>query len=395
MADPALAPAHATSSSRPHLVPLDGIRGIAILMVICSHVFESDIDHHGLLVRIIGQVFYYGSFGVDLFFVLSGFLITGILVDTVHDPHYFRTFYARRTLRIFPLYYGVLLLALVLTPSLHLHWGSMGALYWLYLQNLRPAIAMSFTLGGPFALYHFWSLAVEEQFYLVWPTIVRLVPAPQRLLRVTLYGALLALVARFVLVLSGASLFALHVTTALRADSLLLGGALALLYRSPAWERVSQLARPVALSMGALIVSSIIWLEPLLANRPVAWSLWHAALRYSVLAIGFGALIAWSLQPGTHLRRLCEQAWLRRFGTYSYGLYVLHVFLMVELNTRVRNLLALRLHNKLVAVLGGAAISLLAAYIAAALSYRFYEQPFLRLKRYFDYGPASNNRSRA
>lgn len=386
--DPAWAPASATRSSRQHLAPLDGVRGIAILMVICSHIFESDVDHHGLLVRLIGQLFYYGSFGVDLFFVLSGFLITGILVDTVHDPHYFRTFYARRTLRIFPLYYGVLLLALLLTPLLHLHWGTMGALYWLYLQNLRPAAAMSFTLGGPFALYHFWSLAVEEQFYLVWPTVVRMVPAPRQLLRVTLYGSLLALLARIVLVLSGASLFAMHATTALRADALLIGGALALLYRSPAWARVSAAARLVTLLAGTIVVGSIVWLEPQLAHRPMAWSLWHAALRYSVLAIGFGALIAWSLQPGTLLRRICEQAWLRRFGTYSYGLYVLHVFVMMELNWRVRDLVDRLTHQKLLGVIAGAVTSLALAYLLAALSYRYYEQPFLRLKRYFAYAPA-------
>lgn len=155
-----------------HLLPLDGVRGLAILMVVCSHSFESNYNSGSLPVRVLGHLFYYGSFGVDLFFVLSGFLITGILVDSITDAHYFRNFYARRALRIFPLYYLVLLLCFALTRPLHLHWGSMGWLLPVYLQNLRPQEIVTFSAGSGIALFHFWSLAIEEQFYLVWPAIV-------------------------------------------------------------------------------------------------------------------------------------------------------------------------------------------------------------------------------
>lgn len=160
-----------TGTDRPiaagHLLPLDGVRGLAILMVICSHAFESNYNSGGFLIRTIGHVLFYGFFGVDLFFVLSGFLITGILYDSVNDRGYFRKFYARRALRIFPLYYGVLAVCLLLTRPLHLHWGDMGWLLAFYLQNLHPMKIMSFSPGAPIGLFHFWSLAVEEQFYLV------------------------------------------------------------------------------------------------------------------------------------------------------------------------------------------------------------------------------------
>ncbi len=131
-------------------------------MVILSHAFKSNYETQGPLINFVGQVLYYGYFGVDLFFVLSGFLITGILYDSRQDDGYFRKFYARRALRILPLYYGVLIVCLLLTHPLHLHWGDMGWLLMLYLQNLHPMKIMDFSPGAGIGLYHFWSLAVEE-----------------------------------------------------------------------------------------------------------------------------------------------------------------------------------------------------------------------------------------
>jgi peptidoglycan/LPS O-acetylase OafA/YrhL len=90
--------------ARGHLLALDGVRGLAILMVIACHAFESDYESRGFVFRTIGELLHYGNTGVDLFFVLSGFLITGILYDSQNDDGYFRKFYARRVLRIFPLY---------------------------------------------------------------------------------------------------------------------------------------------------------------------------------------------------------------------------------------------------------------------------------------------------
>ncbi|MGC2618033.1 MAG: acyltransferase, partial [Acidobacteriaceae bacterium] len=106
------------SSGPPHFAPLDGLRGIAILAVFCAH-YGGGRQFHSRLLQIIGDVMATGWFGVDLFFVLSGFLITGILLRSLDDPHYFRTFYIRRTLRIFPIYYGVLVALLLASLLFH------------------------------------------------------------------------------------------------------------------------------------------------------------------------------------------------------------------------------------------------------------------------------------
>ena len=162
------------------LMSLDGLRGIAILAVIAEHTLR--LFHPTSVLSRLWAAFQESSWaGVDLFFVLSGFLITGILLDSRHDKRYFLNFYARRTLRIFPLYYAVLVIAILIVPAV-MGFSKLPELYsrlvanqlwlWTYLQNFAQA-------SGPHALPgfgHFWSLAVEEQFYWVWPLAVFLLP---------------------------------------------------------------------------------------------------------------------------------------------------------------------------------------------------------------------------
>ena len=168
-------------TGRPHagVIPaLDGLRGIAIILVMLHHFTNyrptSGID------GLIGSVVFFLWTGVDLFFVLSGFLITGILLDSRGSERYFTTFYARRTLRIFPLYYLVLFVAFVVLPQfpavnavltgqvdLPPQWP-----YWLYLENFSIA-ARGWVHGW---VDVGWSLAIEEQFYLVWPLVIWLCP---------------------------------------------------------------------------------------------------------------------------------------------------------------------------------------------------------------------------
>ena len=124
----------------------------------------------------ISDIHYLGWTGVNLFFVLSGFLITGILYDTLHNEHYFRNFYMRRFLRIFPLYYGFLFLLMALAPWRHVTWGGRQFVLLAYLQNTAIWFPIpGFRLANLADLNHFWSLAVEEQFYLFWPLVVFLV----------------------------------------------------------------------------------------------------------------------------------------------------------------------------------------------------------------------------
>ena len=375
---------------RGHLLALDGVRGLAILMVICSHAFESNSQAAGPLLRFIGNVFYFGYLGVDLFFVLSGFLITGILYDSLQDNGYFRKFYARRALRIFPLYYGVLIVCFLLTRPLHLEWHGMNWLLVFYLQNLHPMQIMRFTAGHGVDLYHFWSLAVEEQFYLVWPAIVFFVRTKRGLFWTTILGAAAAVLLRCGLFSLGITAFALHTDTACRADSLLLGGTLALLYRSNLWDRVLKLAPLGFTTLFAALLLSIVFLDPRLVGHPIADGLWHNCLRYTLLAVMFACLIACSLRPGFALQRLFKVAWLRFLGKYSYGIYVLHVLLLPMIPGLRISILA-STHSKALSVGGAGMIALLTAVAAAWLSYHLYERPFLRMKHYFDYSRPSLN----
>lgn len=353
-------------------------------MVLFSHGFESNTQAGGSLVRFIGGLFYYGLFGVDLFFVLSGFLITGILFDTCADPGFFSKFYARRVLRIFPLYYGVLIVLFLLTPLLHLHWNGMGWLLLGYLQNFQPAHIATFQPSPQVGLYHFWSLAVEEQFYLVWPAAVFFIRDKRKLFYATLLISAAALLLRLVLLAHGTPAIDIHVNTLCRADSLLLGGALALIYRSRYWSRALQLA-PLGfiVAAGIVIISvSLLGLDP---QAPPAGIFWVEGLRYTVLALGFSCLIAWALRPQSVGLRFFELAPLRFFGKYSYGIYVLHViFLSFFVHYFRRHILAVT-HSKLLSVVGAGLISLAIGVAAAYLSYHLYEKKFLRMKRYFDY----------
>ena len=180
-----------------------------------------------------------GWAGVDLFFVLSGFLITGILLDTRDSKFYFRNFYARRILRIFPLFYGVLLVLLLATPILHLLWRPGHILYFFYLGNIAGHIDPSLNFVLPAVnLTHTWSLAVEEQFYLVWPLVIWLVFDRRNLVRVCfgLIGFGFVLRAGLLLAVPGASIEWCYGELPTHADGLLCGAILAVLIRSAALQ---------------------------------------------------------------------------------------------------------------------------------------------------------------
>lgn len=373
-----------------HIPSLDGVRGLAILMVLGSHLFASNSAMSGPVVRLVGDFLGYGLFGVDLFFVLSGFLITGVLVDSLDGADFFKNFYARRALRIFPLYYGVLLVLLVLTPILALHWRGMGWLFVFYVQTLRPHTLGNFTPGRGIGLNHFWSLAIEEQFYLVWPAVVFWVRDRRVLLITTLAGSGFALLLRLALVSAGVSGIAIHMCTFTRADSLLLGGALALGYRTSWWPRMLRFAPWGFAAAAVTVLASVKFFDREFYPYPpysLPMRLWIDGGRYTALAIAGACLIAWALRPGSWGERMFEAGWMRFFGKYSYGIYVLHMLFLSTLLGRQRAAIEHLTHSKLLAVAGAGFSTLVLSIVAAVLSFHFYEKPFLRLKRLFQDAP--------
>ena len=314
--------------------------------------------------------------GVTLFFALSGFLITGILYDTLGSKDYFRTFYMRRTLRIFPLYYGVLIVLLLLTRPLHFNWNGQAWRLLTYTTNI-PFISEWVSNPSHYVnLRHFWSLAVEEQFYLLWPVIIFILRTWKKVFAATLVGALLSLTFRSVLAFVGwapqnHTLFGCM-------DALLLGGALALLVRSRYREHVIRWATPV------LLFAVVTTLTEAFSHRRFDWwsSTYLTTIGMTILGLGMAALVAASLKPSSVVQKLCTNSVLRFFGRYSYGLYVYHYTVDSSLTRPTREFLLAHGAPKSVAILGGAAVVCGISILIAVLSYHLYEVQFLKLKRF-------------
>lgn len=263
-----------------------------------------------------------GYLGVDLFFVLSGFLITGILLDNQHRPRYLRVFYWRRALRIFPLYYFVLLLAALsvccLSPGDALQQRGFDApwWHWLYLSNIAIMLKQEW-LHSPqwIQLSHFWSLAVEEQFYLCWPFIVRGMSRRHLLwlcLALVLSSPFLGMWMRHDFGDVGG-----YVATPTRLGSLAMGALLALLWRHPLQSRVRKWgAGPLGWLAGVTLLL-------LLAARTFVPAISAIEMLLATVAAGALLLMAVNLQH-PRWQRFLELPLLRHVGKYSYGLYVYH-----------------------------------------------------------------------
>jgi peptidoglycan/LPS O-acetylase OafA/YrhL len=371
---------HAIPDLRGHIPALDGLRGAAILLVISYHSFILPEERFGLLARIAPV----GWCGVDLFFVLSGFLITGILLDARGSSLYFRNFYIRRVLRIFPLYYAALALSwIVIKADPYSRFGTWPftnqVFYWSYLQNWTNV----FSNDGPSPpwLRHFWSLAVEEQFYLCWPLVVYCV-GPKRLMGLCLGLFALALMLRYYLVVEQVPWETVDTLTVTRVDGLAVGAFLAAYLRCG--YSVSPLIKYVtpALALGSLAIL-VIGLRDggFILYKDRCWTL---KFGHTAMAVFFGALLlAAVLRCGpTFVLPLCCNRGLRLVGKYSYFMYIVHWPVLLCI-TALLGQWGLLNPGGLPSHFVGFVVTLISSFALAAVSWHYFEEPILRLKRYF------------
>jgi peptidoglycan/LPS O-acetylase OafA/YrhL len=387
-----------------HVPALDGIRGLGIVLVMLFHMnqllLRTRIDRAFVLLAEFGWI------GVDLFFVLSGFLITGILLDAKGSAHYFRNFYVRRVLRIFPLYYAVLVISLFVLPHLlppdkALRFGSIAGdelYYWLYLSNFSTAWAGQPRHG---VLDVTWSLSIEEQFYLVWPVVVLLCTRPAlKRIAVALMG--LSLVVRIGLQLTtDLNAFSIYVLTPCHLDAIAMGALIAVLAREPLG--LAPLARPARL--GAFLVGfaalALALIEAVL--RPNVFGTGFSPIfntfGFTLIAVAFGGLLISVLTaaPRSLLSRVFTSGLLRTFGKYSYGLYLIHLPLRAVIRDRLfgpsnrapRFFFPVLFGSELPGQLLFYALAGAASLAAAWLSFHLFEKQFLKLKRFFPTGAPS------
>jgi peptidoglycan/LPS O-acetylase OafA/YrhL len=326
-----------------YMPQLDGLRALAAIAVVLHHNLWRD----GALgaVRAAANL---GDAGVRLFFVLSGFLITGILLRARGAPGALRSFYARRFLRIFPLYYLVVLsVALVGQPLMRstLGWNL------LYLANFN-LIQLGELKGPPVS--HLWTLSVEEQFYLAWPLLMLFLPR-RALLPVALGTLALAPLSRLALLLATGNPTAAAVVTTSCLDTLGAGAALAIAGRVP---------RGVA-AVGLALVAAVTALQG-------SW--FDVVFRDTGYACVFVWLVGCGREgvPGA-VGRFLASAPLVYLGSISYGIYVYHHVLPALVRLPGYGL-------------GRTALVLAMTLPVAALSFRFFEAPINALKRRFPYG---------
>jgi peptidoglycan/LPS O-acetylase OafA/YrhL len=396
-----LAPCSPTDAS--HAVPkaeealpvripvLDGLRGIAILLVMVYHFRLYGVAFgHTLWERVYSHAALVGWVGVDLFFVLSGFLITGILYDSRDDPHYYRVFYGRRTVRIFPLYYaflavfcGIVPMALVLLHHPELapsHDSTTAKLFvWSYTVNWYEGFK-----GFPIvsaSLRHFWSLSVEEQFYLGWPLLV-LTLTRRRLM--ALCGVLMVL--PFVLRIVCLRLHlpdAAYTWTFCRMDSLAVGAIVALAARnSQDWKAVVNWASRLTLPALCLIVPLMTLQD--LKTQFISEQFALSSLNYSLLGIFFGGCLVMAMCAceKSLTQRFLSWPFLRFFGKYSYCLYICHLPLIViaaKVGLRSDRLTEV-LGNKFAAIVAVNGVAFVIAIAIALASWHLFEKHWLKLK---------------
>lgn len=387
--------APATTPLPRYLPTLDGIRGLAILLVL-THQFLMLEAHANLAEKLVMFSFGVGWVGVQLFFVLSGFLITGILLDTQRSAHPLRDFFVRRVLRIFPLYYAVLIVAFVVLPALGVLPASLQfdiphqVWLWTYLSNWTAPFPDLASRTFP----HFWSLALEEQFYLVWPFLL-LGRTPRQVLWLGLSLALLSLASRVLMYeddlphgLVGTATYTFSIC---RIDALTLGGAMAAALRIPELSNRLRLHRQkLLLGAAALGVAGLF-----VTHGYTRVGEMEQTVGYAVLSVVFALFVCAGASADGVGRSSAtsdpdaDQAWWARVlrhpllttvGKYSYAMYVLHKPIHDFIGKPMLQRLGLNALGSAWVNVAYVAAGAVVTFAAGWLSYHVFERHFLALK---------------
>jgi peptidoglycan/LPS O-acetylase OafA/YrhL len=361
--------------SARHIPALDGVRGLAALAIFVCH-YGGGLSYSKGLVHFAAEVEQFGWAAVSLFFVLSGFLISGILWESLEKKNWWRRFYWRRSLRIFPLYYFALLLIFASTLVFNGHSWPVASLWpvLVYLQNFPPMFHILSKFPNYAALGHFWSLAVEEQFYLIWPFLLawtRGSNVSTRRMCLSIWA--LSLVFRVLVYLAGMrNAWAIGFLAA-RAGELAMGAYLALAVRDEGVKRFvlgsARFVFPVAL---LAIIGIAIW------DKGTDFdSIPMVTLGIAVNAVLFASLIALCLQPGP-FASFFSMRWLRWLGKISYGVYVYHMLLKSLFEWIVSRAFPGLGHNAYFLTLAG--VAAVGTLLVASLSFYGFEAPVMRLK---------------
>lgn len=332
---------------------LDGVRGIAALMIMFYH-FMPGGNNAGSFLYFLKRISVIGQSGVTLFFVLSGFLITRILLNSKSNAGYFKSFYIKRALRIFPLYYLFLIICFFIIPAINhqpfppfnLSWY-----YYFYLQN----IPMTFNIKIA-DLPHLWSLAVEEHFYLIWPFLVFYL-SPRALLKVISGIVFFSLICKICLINMGYGTYYFTLTT---FDCLAVGAFLAL-FENHAWVNKKNMFKIGLITCVPLLIS--FWFVSGTSNDYVQY------FKTLIVSIVSFALIGYVIKSDSR-KNIFNLTFLRYTGKISYGLYIFHpvcyAFIYQYWHTGI--------------FLADLFISFSVAYAIATLSFYLFELRFLAMK---------------
>ena len=348
---------------------LDGLRGVAIAMVVVFHYV--DLAVYAGAPRIINLLIRptsLGWSGVDLFFVLSGFLIGGILLDARESSNYFRVFYRRRVCRIFPLYFAFLAAILAVAhfarPPLDVFFKPMIAWPTLitFCQNFWMAIHKQM---GAVALNPTWSLAVEEQFYLTLPALIYFVRKP-RLMWVLTGGIILAPLIRAAIFLANPHLStAIYVLLPCRMDSLLFGVMVAYLLRRPgAWEFARAHRRELWTLTEVLTALCALFLYKVSETGPLTM-----LIGYDFLGLLFSCVLVLSMVDDG-LAKALQKKWLMGLGIIAYCVYLIHPL--------VFGLALSLLKGQPNAGAISAILGFIATIVVAKMSWAWFERPLVK-----------------